>query len=234
LLQLSGKDPVQILIAFKREPTAIDGNLARTLSFAVCAGLRRHGIFELHSAGLVEPASEAGVVISGPSGSGKSTLTTQLAASGWKYLSDDELLLTVEQDTVVARGFRTFFALSAEAMAATGVVFGVAISRDVKTCFEPVEVFGQKAAISAIPRALFFTSISGKIDTQVVELSQTETMSRLLRACPWATYDREIARENLKVLSHLARQSTGFDLVAGRDLLKPGYAGELLQTFIKP
>jgi hypothetical protein len=233
LLQLSGRDPVQILIAFKNEPASIDVNLSRTLSFAVCAGLRRHGIFELHSAGLVGPHTNSGVVIIGPSGSGKSTLTTQLAASGWKYLSDDELLLTVEQDQVVARGFRDFFALSAEAMAASGVVFGGAISGDAKTRFEPVAVFGQKAVESVIPRALIFTSISGKVETQVVELSQTETMSRLLRACPWATYDREIARENLKVLSHLARQSAGFDLVAGRDLLAPGYADEFLKSIIK-
>ena len=232
LLQLSGIEPVNIRIAFKNEPASIDLSLAQTVSFAVCAGLRRHGIFELHSAGLVAPHSNSGVVIIGPSGSGKSTLTTQLAASGWTYLSDDELLMTIEQDQVVARGFRYFFALSAETMAATGVVFGGAMSSDAKIRFEPVDVFGQKPAESAIPRALFFTSLSGKGETQVVELSQSETMSRLLRACPWATYDREVARENLKLLSHLARQSRGFDLIAGRDLLTPGYAGEFLKTFI--
>jgi len=53
-------------------------------------------------------------------------------------------------------------------------------------------------------------------------------MMRLIRACPWATYDTSIASANLEVLSALARQAIGFDLVAGRDLLVPGFASELL------
>jgi len=53
-------------------------------------------------------------------------------------------------------------------------------------------------------------------------------MMRLIRACPWATYDTAIASANLVVLSALARQATGFDLSAGRDLLVPGRGAELL------
>ena len=233
LMQLSAGEQVSIKIAFKSEPTSIDLNFARTLSFAVCAGLRRHGIFELHSAGLLTPDSESGVMIVGPSGSGKSTLTTQLANAGWKYLSDDELLLTVEEDQVVARGFRRFFALSAEAVVSTGVSLDGTVSDSKKACFEPVDAFGKKPAERATPRYLFFTSLSRKVETHVIELSRTETMTRLLRACPWATYDREIAAENLKVLSKLTRQSRGFELVAGQDLLAPGYASDLLKSFIK-
>jgi hypothetical protein len=53
-------------------------------------------------------------------------------------------------------------------------------------------------------------------------------MTRLLRACPWATYDTSIASANLELLSTLARQTVAFDLFAARDLLQPGYAAELL------
>ena len=53
-------------------------------------------------------------------------------------------------------------------------------------------------------------------------------MTRLIRACPWATYDTSIAAANLEVLSRLARQTTSFDLIAGRDLLEPGAASILL------
>jgi hypothetical protein len=232
-LQLTSKLPVDIQIWFKTEPESVNANLARTLSFAVCAGLRRHGLFDLHGAGLLAPDSESGVLIIGPSGGGKSTLATQLVATGWSYLSDDELLLTLEDDKVIARGFRSFFALSAEAIAATGVAIDSGVAKEMKARFEPGDVFGQSRSDTAIPRALFFTSVSSKVETQVAELSRTETMTRLLRACPWATYDRDVAAENLHVLSSLARQSKGFDLVAGRDLLEPGYADTLLRTFIK-
>jgi hypothetical protein len=59
-------------------------------------------------------------------------------------------------------------------------------------------------------------------------------MTRLLRACPWATYDRSVAGDNLELLSTLARQARGFDLSAGRDLLNPGYAASLLSAALNP
>ncbi len=52
------------------------------------------------------------MLIVGPSGSGKSTLALQLAMAGWPYLSDDELLLSLVDGEVEARGFRSFFAVS--------------------------------------------------------------------------------------------------------------------------
>src|SRR5215217_3968729 len=85
---------------FTELPGSRDPVLARATSFAVCAALRRYGLFELHAAGMVHPESEQGVLIIGPSGSGKSTLALQLAMSGWPYLSDDELLLSLGEDTV--------------------------------------------------------------------------------------------------------------------------------------
>jgi hypothetical protein len=62
------------------------------------------------------------------------------------------------------------------------------------------------------------------------KLTQAETMTRLLRACPWATYDTSIAGANLKLLSSLARQANGFNLSAGRDLLDPGHASLFLKA----
>jgi hypothetical protein len=53
-------------------------------------------------------------------------------------------------------------------------------------------------------------------------------MMRLLRACPWATYDKSIAGANLNLLSALAQQSRGFNLSAGRDLLEPGFAASFI------
>ena len=113
-------------------------------SFAVCAALRRYGLFELHGAGVVEPGSEKGVLIIGPSGSGKSTLALQLAMSGWPYLSDDELLLSLNEGTVEARGFRSFFAVRDES------------NGDFETCFEPEAALGSKRRSERSARCLAF------------------------------------------------------------------------------
>jgi hypothetical protein len=223
LMRLRHDVPVRIDVWFKQVPEIVDAELARVTSFAVCAGLRRFGLFDLHSAGVVEPQSGAGVLIIGPSGSGKSTLTFQLATAGWPYLSDDEILLSVNEGNVEARGFRSFFALREMANAGLpGARFAF------KNVFEPGGVFSVERVSQVVPRWLLFTAISGANETRLAELAQAETMTRLIRACPWATYDTAVAGANLDLLSRLARQVKAFDLAASRDLLEPGRAAELL------
>ena len=214
LIHLQNGAPVTVDVSFSDLPVVRDPMLARATSFAVCAGLRRFGLFDLHSAGVVDPHDGKGVLIVGPSGSGKSTLAVQLALAGWSYLSDDELLLSLNDGAVEARGFRSFFAMS------TGDRF--------KHCFEPDTVFGARRTSQVLPGLILFTRLNNQSESRLSKLTQTETMMRLITACPWATYDSAVASANLEVLSALARQAIGFDLAAGRDLLVPAFASELL------
>ena len=216
LVQLQKADPITVTVCLPRLPEPGDPLLARVASFAVCAALRRFGLFDLHSAGVVAPDDDKGVLIIGRSGSGKSTLALRLAMSGWSYLSDDEVLLSEVDGAVEARGFRSFFAVT------------TSHASQLKTCFEPETVLGSKRRAFASPGLLLFTRLSGEEQSQLSKLTQAETMMRLIRACPWATYDTAIAGANLEVLSTLARQASAFDLFAGRDLLAPGYAANVL------
>ena len=204
----------EVDVWFAELPGANDPLLATMTSFAVCAALRRFGMFDLHSAGVIEPRSEQGVLIVGTSGSGKSTLALQLVLAGWPYLSDDEVLLSLVDAQVEARGFRSFFAVSN--------------GDRLKQCFEPEIAYGSKRASHASPGLVLFTQLNGGSQSELRKLTQAEAMMRLVRACPWATYDSSIATRNLKVLSALARQSIAYELYAGRDLLQPGHAAELL------
>ena len=216
VLRLRQDVPVRVDVWIKRVPPEVDAELARVTSFAVCAALRRFGLFDLHSAGVVEPTSGAGVLIVGPSGSGKSTLTFQLATAGWPYLSDDEVLLSLRDGEVEARGFRSFFAMREVA----GAGF--------RNVFEPAGIFASGRVSQVVPRWLLFTAISGQNETRMIELAQAETMMRLIRACPWATYDTTVAGANLDLFSRLVRQVKAFDLAAGTDLLDRSHAADLL------
>src|SRR6185503_10366241 len=189
LIHLQNSAPVTVDVSFSDLPVARDPMLARATSFAVCAGLRRFGLFDLHSAGVVDPHDGKGVLIVGPSCSGKSTLAVQLAMAGWSYLSDDELLLSLVDDAVEARGFRSFFAMS------TGDTF--------KHCFEPDAVFGAQRTSHVLPGLVLFSRLNNQPESRLSKLTQTETMMRLIRACPWATYDTAVASANLEVLSAL-------------------------------
>lgn len=193
-----------------------DAELARVTSFAACAALRRFGIFELHSAGVVVPNTETGVLIIGQSGSGKSTLTSQLATSGWGYLSDDEVLLSTVNEKVEARGFRSFFALRQDG--------------PTKNCFAPSDVFNSHPIAKTTPGYLLFSAVQHEGKTQWQELTQAETMTHLIRACPWASYDTLVAGQYLQVLSRLARQTKAFKLMAGTDLLDAGEASRIISS----
>ena len=231
LIHLEAGEPIEVRVWFEQLPGPGDPELARATSFAVCAALRRYGIFELHSAGVVHPESEKGVLIVGPSGSGKSTLALQLASAGWPYLSDDELLLSLVEGEVEARGFRSFFAVSGATAMAAGIQSSNGLDRVFKTCFEPEAFFTSERRLKTSPGLLLFISLTGNRESRLNKLTQAETMTRLIRACPWATYDTSIAGANLKVLSRLARQTSAFDLYAAHDLLEPKYASDLLSQY---
>ena len=227
LLQLQHGTPLSLRLWFEELPGPENPNLIRATSFAVCAALRRFGLFELHAAGVVHPESNKGFLIVGPSGSGKSTLALQLAMDGWPYLSDDEVLLRLSKRNVEALGFRSVFAVNADTASALGLQPS---SETSKTCFEPSAVVLSSRRAQAVPRLLLFIQFRGEPKTRLNKLTQTEAMGRLIRACPWASYDTSIAGANLELLSRLARQASAFDFHAGRDLLVPGCASELLSS----
>jgi len=199
--------------------------LARLVFEATCAAWRRCGLFDIHAAACIEPLTGAGLLFAGPSGSGKSTLTTQLAARGWRYLSDDSLLLAETAEGVEAWGVRRAFALAESALAGGGLtrLDGVASEPapfdPLKRRFQPQDIFPEGFAERCAPRMLFFTSLTHERETRCVQISQHESMSRLLRMCPWACYDRPAARGYVSALAALARQSASYELLAGTDLL---------------
>ncbi len=198
---------------------------ARLVFNTTMAALRLSQRFELHGGAVVEPESGEGILIVGPSGSGKSTLTTQLAAHGWGYLSDDSLLLYRAVDEISACGLRRVFSVTEKTIAA-GIsaklqkvtTAPVPFDPD-KRRFIPQDIFPDGALEICAPRALCFPVISHEPQSRTRKLSQYEAMAQLLKMSPWSCYDQLSAREHLKVLAGLSRQAAAFELSAGDDLL---------------
>ena len=211
--------------------------LTRVVSYALAAGLRRCQLFELHSGAVIDPESKQGVLIIGPSGSGKSTLTVQLAAAGWPFLTDDVLLLTATGAGVQAWPVRRCFAITADTFAASNFLQGRAAldytQSGEKKSFLPERVFNSELKEHCLPQTLFFSQLSGGERSQVLRLSPAETMARLIRMNPWSCYDRSTATEHLAVLSALVTQSTGYSLLAGKDLLDTQAAANLIAGYTR-
>ena len=192
------------------------------LSHALSPALRRCGVFEIHSGGVLAPGNEKAIMIAGPSGSGKSTLTSQLARCGWRYLSDDILLMHGVDNEIKVQAFRRFFALTAETLAAAKLsrtdlnsMPGVAKERVV-----PEDHFDTIPVQQATPGTICFVGIASAANTSVVALTPSETMAKLLRLCPWASYDKPTSGEHLRTLGLLAQTTSAFDLRTGVDVLE--------------
>lgn len=208
--------------AHARHPVAI----VNTLSYVVQAALRRGGLYVLHAAGVVEPKSGAGLVVVGNSNSGKSSLTIRLAHAGWRYLSDDMLVLDEADGAIEAWALRRIFSVSARSLAnchlsGLEAALGAPANSDPsKRKLEPGIAFPGSFVESCRPRVLLFPTLTGKAASRVEKISSGEAMARLIRQCPWASYDTGTAREHLRALGMLAKQSNAFLLDAGRDLIE--------------
>jgi len=207
--------------------------LARLIFNAAMVAMRRCGLYELHAAGVVSPLG-GGVLIIGPSGSGKSNLTAQLASAGWRYLSDDSLLLFSRDGLVHANALRRMFALTHDSFSTTraanceSIEVSVAPFDPLKKRFEPAPLFPGQFAQSCAPRKVFFSQITNAPASDIRLLNKAETMARLVRMCPWSAYDKATAEAHLEVLGNLARQADGLELFAGTDLLDGDCASEFL------
>ena len=215
--------------AHARHPVAI----VNTLSYVIQAALRRGGLYVLHAAGVVEPETGAGVVVVGNSNSGKSSLTIRLASAGWRYLSDDMLVLSGETEGageadngVEAYALRRIFSVSAASLAGCELsgleaALGAPANSDpTKRKLEPRITFPGSFVESCRPRVLLFPTLTGEAASRLEKITPGEAMARLIRQCPWASYDTGTAREHLGVLGMLAKQSDSFTLDAGRDLIE--------------
>ena len=212
----------------------------RVLAHALATALRRAGAFELHSAAVVDPETSISALIVGPSGSGKSTLALQLAASGWKFSSDDVVLLTASAEKVDAFGLREHFALTTETVTKSGVpglapgLLGKTVGLDHKLVLKPENVFPSQHLRSCIPEVLIFAHRAEAPQSRLEAITQADAMKRLLRITQAASLDLPTAGELLNILGRLARQCRAFDLHSGTDLLGDRhYTARFLGTIIE-
>jgi hypothetical protein len=210
---------------------------ARLLFYATQAALRQCGLYELHAAALVPPDRTGGVLIVGPSGSGKTTLAMRLTAAGWSNVADDLVLIRDDAGSANAFAFRRVFAATGLTLDACPLPRIDAATRE-PNAFEPFKrrldpevLFPGRFVASCAPRALVFPALSGQPRTEVRSIEAPQALTRLLRMCPWASYDTAVARPHLNALASLARQCASYELLAGTDLLyDAGAAPRLFDT----
>lgn len=207
---------------------------ARLLFYATQAALRQCGLYELHTAAVMAPGAEDGVLIIGASGSGKTTLAMRLTAAGWSNVADDLVLIREDWQGAEAFAFRRVFAATETTLEAC-LTPGIEEATREPNSFEPSKrrldpevLFPGRFASSCTPRVLVFPVLTGKAQTETQPMPAPDALTRLLKMCPWASYDRAVARPHLSALARLARQCVSYALLAGTDLLYDAQAAPRL------
>ncbi len=197
---------------------------------ALQAALRRADMFELHAAAVASPAG-TGLLFIGDSGSGKSTLTVRLAGQGWRYLTDDSLLLRQHETQLFVTPLRRVFALSPQTLNACGLDSRPSQPAEDKLALEPAALFPAGHIAQFEPRHLVFPRLTQQPHSSLTPLTQANAMMRLLYHSPWACFDTLTSRAHLARLTQLAQTTRAWELNAGRDLLEtPDAAASLLAT----
>ncbi len=192
-------------------------------SFGLLKMIRPLGYFTLHGAGLIAPDGD-GVLVIGPSGSGKSTLALGLIRHGWRYLSDDGLLLHSFNDQVQALALRKHFYVDSSTISKNN---DLPLDEEIadrtgghkrRVCFEKT-LFGRQHSSCCVPRTLIRTRIVHEAHSSLVPLSQAVVVKELLEGSGPQLFDRTTMPQQFQILNDLAGQSRCFELRAGGDIL---------------
>ncbi|HEV7684280.1 MAG TPA: hypothetical protein VGO68_19360 [Pyrinomonadaceae bacterium] len=214
-----------------RHPLALNN----VILYAVQGALRRAGLYQFHAGCVVSKKAGGAILLVGDSGSGKSTLTATLLLNGWRFVSDDNLLLRESAAGIEAWALRRYFTFDQATLKACQLdVFAEAVGNRVpgkeeKLRFHARRAFPDQFVESCIPGAIVFPQITSKATSHLEPLKQADSLARLIRQCPWATCDAAAAPAHLQVLSKLARQTRSYTLFAGQDVFEqPASITELI------
>ena len=194
----------------------------RFWSFGLLKLLRAKGYFSLHAAGLISPQGQS-IVVSGPPGAGKSTLVLGLVEAGWKYLSDDALLLRAYSSSVIAFGLRRDVYIDADAAPGySRMTLGEAAADSAGRMRRRVISVGQvgNRVSRCRPDLLLFTRIVPAETSNLTGISNVKAMKRLLEASGPQLMDRFSMGRHLDVLNMLLKQTRSYELSAGLDLYR--------------
>jgi hypothetical protein len=220
LQPMQGRGMVFIAPSFFAKPPLLQHNF---WAFGLLKLLRPLGLYSLHAAGIVSNTG-VGVLIIGPSGSGKSTLAIGLAREGWRYLSDDAVLLRFQAEAIEALALRKHCYIDADAAVSAGEIpLGEEAPDSAgrprrRVCLE--EFYPAQYIARCLPQVLLFSRIVPDEQSTLLRLDRIHALRHLLAASGPQLFDRGTMPEHLESLKRLVQQTATYELRAGLDLYR--------------
>ncbi len=188
--------------------------------------------FTLHGACL-ESSSGKGVIISGPSGCGKTTLTLGLLKNGWKYLSDDAILLKQKDSEIKAFSLRKSFYIDASrAPLYSDFVLGGFSPDSEHHLRRELKIHAshaQQHLTQTRPDTLLFPQIVDRKQSALESIKPSTALRLLIAESGAQLFDRKSLPNQLDTLKRLIKQTHCYRLNCASDLEKdPGKSVQLL------
>jgi HPr Serine kinase C-terminal domain len=191
------------------------------LAFGLVKLARHLGLFGLHAAGVVTQDG-LGLLIIGESGAGKSTLAIGLIQRGWRYLSDEVVLLRLRAEGVEALPLCKGFYVDTDGLPGSGeLTLGEEIvdssgRRKRRVCIE--STYLEQYVPRCTPHVLLFSRIVPEAHSSLFPLDRLSALKYLLLQSGVQWFDRATMAQHLEVLKKLTQQAAIYQLSAGRDL----------------
>ena len=147
-----------------------------------------------------------------------------LIRQGWRYLSDDAVLLRSRAEAVEALALRKHFYIDADAAVSSGEIplgeeapDGNGRPRR-RVCLE--EVYPAQYIARCLPQVLLFSRIVPDAQSTLLPLDRVHALRHLLAGSGPQLFDRGTMPHHLEVLKRLIQQSATYELRAGLDLYR--------------
>lgn len=194
--------------------------------------LRQNHIYHLHAAAVLSPSGNM-ALISGPQRSGKSTLTAAFAASGWKAISDDGLLLSNSPEPGFSAYLRDFHI--SNSLMGNWDFFRNAETRYSyldRSCLDGLSLTGSlEAAKKRYEKvsAVLFPVVSAEESSRLEPLDPGDAMLYLIEQSMFFALWQEYANEQVQILAAILNGAKFYRFHSGRDVWStPGSVAGIL------
>ncbi|MDB4916025.1 MAG: hypothetical protein JWM95_3669 [Gemmatimonadetes bacterium] len=196
-------------------------SLHHMLTLASAFLLGRMGAALAHAGAVADDAGNAWLFV-GDSHSGKTTTCVALTDAGWRFLTDDQVVLRMMDGVLVAEGWPRRAHLNAGYDESR--ILGVRDSVDLR------ERWSDRWCRWAPLRAVVLPRVNAHAATSTQPAAGASVMAALIRQSPWLLADKVAAPQVLALLERAAHL-TAMTLELGSDTYgKGGLLGSLLQA----
>jgi hypothetical protein len=183
--------------------------------------LRHHGVFFLHSAGLISPRGNS-YVFPASAGQGKSTLVVYLLREGYKYLSDDTIFLTNGSGKVSITGFEKVSHLPEEVVSRfeelRPFINAPKLDGKGKKLVDLELAYPERrAGESKASGAIIFLNKVDREKSALKPLSKIDAFHLLLGQSPFAYVNPELAQSHFDIFREFLAGNRVWVLESGRD-----------------